>query len=294
MTNTVRTLAELEDFFLTWLAKEVAASRARERTHRYYRNWLKRFTAAAGGDRRLAELVPLDLERFKSGWHSVQTVQRLFNWGCEMGILDKNPFAKVKKPPLGQRQRVLSNAEMIALLRACRKPLRDILQAQRWTMARPQELRALHWRDYRAELSVFLISDFKAKDRRRDGARWRVLPVCPRMARLLGRLQKSATDPAGMVFHNSHGLPWSCNALRLAVRRAARRAGLEAQGQEHVVAYTLRHTAATNATANGVRDRLLADLMGHTSTRTTARYQHLQTEHLVEAIQQATQRRRKA
>ena len=56
---------------------------------------------------------------------------------------------------------------------------------------------------------------------------------------------------------------------------------------ENIVAYTLRHTAATRACTSGVPDRVLADLMGHTSTNTTRRYQHPQLEHLADAIKQA-------
>jgi site-specific recombinase XerD len=36
-----------------------------------------------------------------------------------------------------------------------------------------------------------------------------------------------------------------------------------------------------------VRDKVLAELMGHTNTRTTQRYQHLQAKHLADAIRQA-------
>jgi site-specific recombinase XerD len=60
---------------------------------------------------------------------------------------------------------------------------------------------------------------------------------------------------------------------------------------EQIVSYTLRHTAATRASARGVRDRVLAELMGHTSTSTTQRYQHLQADHLADAIRQANARK---
>jgi site-specific recombinase XerD len=60
---------------------------------------------------------------------------------------------------------------------------------------------------------------------------------------------------------------------------------------EQVVAYTMRHTSATRASARGVRDRVLAELMGHTSTTTTQRYQHLQADHLAEAIKRVNGRK---
>jgi site-specific recombinase XerD len=40
----------------------------------------------------------------------------------------------------------------------------------------------------------------------------------------------------------------------------------------------------------GLRDRVLAELMGHSRTDTTERYQHLQDRHLHEAIRTASAR----
>jgi site-specific recombinase XerD len=42
----------------------------------------------------------------------------------------------------------------------------------------------------------------------------------------------------------------------------------------------LRHTGATAAVRAGIRDFALAELLGHASTRTTARYVHLQPDDL--------------
>jgi integrase/recombinase XerD len=95
----------------------------------------------------------------------------------------------------------------------------------------------------------------------------------------------SSRQPEAHLFLNSRGAPWTSSALRIAVRRACRRLGLDETHGEKIVAYTIRHTAATAATVAGVRDRHLADLMGHSTTRTTARYQHLDVEHLRKAAE---------
>lgn len=292
MATTPPTLADLERKFLAFLADELKARRCSDRTIRYYRHQLGRFVAAAGGDRPADQLRPFDLRRHAVGWHAIQAVQRLYNWAVDAELLAVNPIRKVPRPPLGQRRRVLRPAELARLLRAARPALRRLLVAIRFTLGRPQELRAVRWSDYREDLGAFVLADFKARDRRKDGAAARVLVVPPRLARLLARLRRRRPPSDAHVFLGDRGRPWTANALRLAVRRAARRAGLDQVGEEHVVAYTLRHTGATAATAAGVRDRLLADLMGHASTRTTARYQHLQLEDLAEGIRRATQRRR--
>lgn len=74
--------------------------------------------------------------------------------------------------------------------------------------------------------------------------------------------------------------------LALAMQRDAR--------GENFVPYTLRHTFATLATAAGIRDRLLADALGHTETATTARYQHLSVEHVRAALRPFWRKRDRA
>lgn len=288
------TLAELEKFFLDFLAAENAAGRCATRTIHYYRTYLDRFVASAGGDRPADDLRAIDLERFRTGWHSIQTVQRLYNYGVEAELIEASPFRKVKLPPPGMRRRVLRPHELARLLRHSGRALRAVLVGMRLTLGRPGELRAADWPDYRPELGAVLLADFKARRRRKDNAPFRVLMVTARLARLLERLRGRATDAAGPIFVNARGKRWTGSALRLATRRAAARAGLAVEGTENLVPYTIRHSAATEATAAGVRDRVLADLLGHTNPRTTARYQHLDMEHLSEAIDRATRRRRPA
>jgi len=96
---------------------------------------------------------------------------------------------------------------------------------------------------------------------------------------------------ADHVFLNSQGRPWSANAVRCAMADLRERSGLKADAdEEQIVCYHMRHTAATLATANGIRDRVLADIMGHAQTKQTSRYQHLRPVDLVASIKAATRR----
>jgi site-specific recombinase XerD len=52
--------------------------------------------------------------------------------------------------------------------------------------------------------------------------------------------------------------------------------------------YTTRHTFGTGACSKGVADRRLAELMGHTDTKTTQKYIHLANPELQQAAVQAT------
>lgn len=280
------TLRQLHGKFLDFLAAEVIAGRRSEGTLDYYRRQLRPFVQA-NGRRRVCQLVPYDLVQLGTSWHRVQAVQRLFSWGLQVGLINSNPFAEVERPPLGQRERILSRGELARLIWAAGRPARRLLLAMRHTLARPQEMRLLTWNMWHVDLRAFVLHDFKGRSRRRDGVRVRLIPLDDWMVRMLARwCGKARRDH---IFADSRGNPWTRNGLRLAVRRARLRAGL-AGGGEQIVPYSLRHTAATWATVAGVSDRTLADLMGHASTRTTARYQHLQAHHLAEAICQATRR----
>lgn len=295
------TLQSLRDQFLEWV------TRARSpKTARLYRHYLGRFLAAVG-DMPVSKLRPLHLLGWGRTWHEVQAVQRMMAWAvADAELIERNPFARVKLPRIGQRRRILDRKTMARLLRRAGVEMRLLLITLRETLARPQEARALRWEwiahashDASTEAAlvdgkaVFLIEEYKSRDRRHDSDAPRIIPISPRLGRLLARLMLRRDHAAGEILLNTRRLPWTKNSLRLAFRRLRRRCGIVADHRgENVVSYTFRHTLATWATAAGVRDRLLADLLGHSSTRTTRRYQHLETEHLQHALMSIQSRRR--
>ncbi len=287
------TLGELCDRYGDWMEREVAAGRMQPRTRDYYHDLLQKFLDAVGGKRQALGIPPHEVEMYKTGWHSVQTVQRLYNWGVEMGLVEKNPFARIKKPELGERERILTRDETARLLRAADRYFRLFLVAMRHTIARPQEVRAIKWKHLTDKPApMFVLKDFKARKRRKDKTAVRIIPLDDLMIRLLNRIaRKRKPTPDGFIFLNRNGKPWTSNAVRCRMRRLRAKLGFgpDENGQQ-IVAYTMRHTSATGATANGVRDRVLAELMGHTNTRTTRRYQHLQAKHLSKAIKKANRK----
>ncbi len=291
----VITLGQLADKYGDWMKREVEAGRMKQRTLDYYQDHIQKFLDTVGGRRPALGVVPHELEMFKGSWHSVQAVQRLYNWGVEMGLLRENPVRSVKKPDLGQRERVLTDAEQTKLLDGTDEHFRSFLLALLHTIARPQEVRALQWKHLVLEpVPMFVLTDFKAKKRRKDRktAVRRIL-LDDTMVKLLEELAKKRKPrPDDFVFLDRRRKPWTANAVRCRMRRLREKLELGSDGNgENVVAYTIRHTAATRACTSGVPDRVLADLMGHTSTDTTRRYQHPQLDHLAEAIRQANTRK---
>lgn len=283
------TLRQLIDRFLTFVHERQA-----EGTWLYYRHWLEQFLTHAG-DMPVVNVRRCHLMEFAKNWWQVQTVQRLFRWACvEMQIIEADPFSGVKRPPLGNRRRVLTRREVTLLQRGAEFKFRAFLLALTETAARPQEIRIARWDQLRdaggmAAVSSAIanpggwleLSDFKARTRRSNPNSVRVLFLTDRMRRLLGRLLRRAKDKTGEIFLNRDGGLWNRNSLRCRMRRLRAKLGMVADGTgENIVLYSLRHSAATELAAAGIGEHALADVLGHTSTRTTQRYVHLQRDTL--------------
>lgn len=277
------------------------------RTFDYYEVWLTRFLAHVG-DLPVADVKRHHLLTYAISWYQFQTVQRLFRWACvDMQLIEANPFTNIKRPPLGNRRRVLSRAEVVALQRGSDRTFRPFLIALIETAARPQEIRAARWdqlRDANGLASVkeaiarpggwIELAEFKARTRRRNPNCVRVLFLTDRLRRLLARLWKRSKSKEGEIFLNADGNVWNRNALRCRMRRLRDRLGMRADGTgEKIVLYTLRHSAATDLAAAGIGEHALADVLGHTSTRTTQRYVHLQRDALRRAFHESRKRARK-
>lgn len=280
--------------FLSWA--EIAL---KPNTVLSYRYQLGKFLKATK-NKMVEDLAPADLTRSARTWHEFQAVVRCFNWATtEAKIIRVNPFSGVDLPPRDQRKRILLPRELARLIRSCRGPARNLVLAIRETFSRPQEMRLVRWPDLVSEdpelpieealrqgRAIIVLQDFKDRSRRRDPGPPRVLLVSSRLGRLLLRLLALRKDPEQHIFLNARTKPWSANAVRCLFRRLRKRLGIEPDRRgETIVCYSIRHSQATLAAAKGLRDRVLADILGHVETRTTARYCHLQVGHLREALE---------
>lgn len=262
-----------------------------------YRRHLERFSKAVG-DLPVEDLHAHHLVAWGRTWHNIVAVQRCFNWLAEVELIARSPFARVRRPRPGRRRRTFTRVEFARLLRAAATDFRAFLIALRESIARPQEVRALQWceiesadatlpieRSLLIGQAYFRVEEYKAKERRACPDEPRIIPISRRLGRLIVRIAARSAVTKGAIFRTNRGQAWTKEAtrLRLARLRKRLRLGRDARG-EQLVCYSVRHTGATKACASGVRDRILADIMGHTNTRTTARYQHLDVAHLTAAI----------
>lgn len=286
------TLAAAVEKFLCWAQRHLRA-----RTVIEYRRYLQRF-ARHVGDIDVSDLRAFHLVDWGTTWHRIQAVQRCFNWLVEVEYVERSPFNRVKRPRPGRRRRTFTRAEFCRLLRAAALDFRRFLIALRETIARPQEVRALRWNEIEsadATLPIeralvcgkayFRVEEYKSRERRACPDDPRIIPITRRLGRLIVRLSAKCPTKGREIFRTDRGAAWSKEATRLRLGRLRKRLGLDRDARgEHLVCYSVRHTGATTAAAAGVRDRILADIMGHTNTRTTARYQHLEVSHLTAAF----------
>lgn len=281
-------VAHLAQSYLAALAVRVKLREVEPATYDWYKVAVDRLVSAAG-EFPAAELRAHHLVAVEFTNHFVRVLKAVYKWACdeEIELLSRNPFRKLKPPPCGERQRVLSRAEMVRLYSAASSRLRRLLYILRHTIARPGEIRGLRWGDIQWDRRLILLKQFKARKRRRDGVKVRTIPLDRPTLRLLKNIhrRRGGPGPDAPVWLDRYGKAWSANGVRCQMRAARRKAGLDPDGvEERIVCYTLRHTSATNATRAGVRGKVLSDIMGHTRSATTDRYQHLAGDDMVEGI----------
>lgn len=295
VSDDMLTVRHLVQSFDSHLAVRVKIGQAAQSTVVWYRSQLRKLTAAVG-DSPAADLRAHHLVDVKFTYHFVRALRTLYKWAADddVELVPRNPFRKLAPPPCGERQRVLSRAEMRRLYLASAPAFRRFLFVLSRTLARPGEIRALRWGDIQWDRRLITLKEFKGKSRRGDGVKLRTIPLDRPSLRMLRNMfeRRGRPGPDAPVWLDRFKKQLTRNGLRCRMRRAREAAELDAgNGEERVVLYTMRHTGATNATRRGVTDNTLARVMGHARTATTNRYQHLAGDDLVEAIDRVTVRR---
>lgn len=270
-----------------------------------YRHYFRRFMEEVG-DCNADRMTPAKVTAWAATWHQSQAIVRLYRWAHEdAGLIKANPLAKVKHPPKGQRIRLVSDKEAIQVMAAAAVDLRQLLIGYRETMARPGELRRatfgdLYPRTTRAKLRQALIAgkgmivlrDYKNRKNRRMPNEPRIILLSPVIGKLIARLMTRDVSDTDPIFCTKRGKAWTPNSLRCRMRVIRRKLGWKPDARgENIVPYTWRHTGATKYTAAGIRDRTIADILGHTEVSTTKRYQHLDVDDLRAACRKIWKRR---
>lgn len=172
----------------------------------YVQKWVNNFPDLSPGSKR----------------NYIRAVQRVFNWGEELGYFDRSPIAKMKKPAGGKRERIISLSEYEDILAFTRNEcFRDLLVVSWETGCRPQESLIVEARHVDLERCRWFIPKDEAKGRKHD----RSVYLNDRALEITRRLMLA--NPRGTLFKNTDGADWTtdsvnCAFIQLQIRLGSR------------------------------------------------------------------------
>lgn len=264
----ILTLAWLCDEYLDFVKQHRATT-----TFDWYSEYLKNFCAFVGSRLRVDGLTHAILNRWISKSYgksspssrhaAARCVVRVMNWAIAERVIVQSPLLGYIKPAAGTREVAITPTQYSECLKHAKGRFRDALTFLWQTGCRPQELRVIEARWIDGRKIVLPAVRSKGKKRRR------VIYLDDSSAAIVHRLTKE--NPAGPVFRNSTGQPWTKDSLNCAFRRLRRKTNIDG-----LCAYALRHGFATEALKRGVDTTTVGVLMGHANPNMVAKvYQHL-------------------
>jgi len=208
---------------------------------------------------------------------ALRTLSRALNLGVEWGKLTsaaRVPLAKGER----QRDRVVTDAEWAAYIKACAQPWRDVALLIHSEGLCPGECYRLQWEHVLINgdgHGLIMITEGKTKARRR------VLPMTADVYDALhARWLAQGTPAAGWVFPTRS----KSGHLEQDTAKKQHDSALKASGVKRFEAYCLRHTALTRFAESGCDAFTLMRIAGHSSITMTARYCHPQAEAIERAF----------
>jgi integrase len=221
--------------------------------------------------------------------HRYDHLRTFFRWAIEQGWADENPVEKVKKPRKEEKKKAFLLREDVArVLKAIDdhhkkqdgKPgptpndawLKDIIQVAVGTGLRRGELLNLRWGDIDLNAGRVFVrnrEDFKAKN-----GQERTVPLVGEALQVLREMsQNRVPDPNDIVFLDPKGKSPRPDRVSKRFKFYVRKA--ELKDQDDLRFHSLRHSTASWLTIDGVPKKVVAEVLGHTTTRMADVYSHL-------------------
>ena len=200
------------------------------------------------------------------------TLSSLLSFAERSGWLAHNPVTQFDKRSLPEalpRTRFLSQAEYRRLLASAEPHLRPLIEMAVETGMRLEELLGLRWEQVHLDRREVRLVVTKSN-------RPRVIPLSDRAVAVIVASPRIAQSP--YVFTNPQTGRRYRN-LRHAFSKACSRAGIT-----DFRWHDLRHTFASWHVQSGTDLYRLSRMLGHSTLQMSARYAHLATEHLHEAV----------
>lgn len=287
-----------------WLAG--AAPSIRPRTFVGYEGDIRLHLEPALGAIPLTKLTPSDIRRFvadkltaqspRSVARMVTTLRIALSQAVRDDFVPRNVAAVAGAPRIVRHEQRALTAEEVRVFLAAAKGDRlfALYVLAIGTGMRRAELLGLRWEDIGdGQLSIRhghqrLAGKDSLVEPKSDRSR-RTVAISPTVAQALRKLQQRQREErlaagrdwqtSGLVFTRSDGYPLEPSSVTRAFERRA-----EAAGLGHVRLHDLRHTAATLLLAGGVPMRVVAEMLGHSTTALTAdTYSHVTLGQTAEA-----------
>jgi site-specific recombinase XerD len=221
--------------------------------------------------------------------HRHSHLRTFFRWAMERGWIDENPVEEVKKPRKEQKKKAFLQKEGLEKLLASIDAHRKLRQGEpgptpndEWlkqmivvavtTGMRRGELLNLRWVDVDLDGKKLLVrnrDDFRAKN-----GQERFVHLVGNALDVMRRMYE-ARDPLPNlpVFIDDRGKPPRPDRVSKRFKFYVRKAKLKNREDLHF--HSLRHTTASWLTMNNYSKKVVADVLGHTTTRMADVYSHL-------------------
>ncbi len=206
-------------------------------------------------------------------------IKTMLRWGEEMEIIDLN-FKRFPPMSYTPPETKRLNEEVVQL---CLKPepaasesgtpqepdeFRDMLHFGLLTGLRPKELRTISKDNIRHNGAggVFLLIERHKTSKTANEPKPRSVPLSPPAVKIIAR-QLANHPKAKCLFLNADGGPYTRYTLKTKLKRYCQKLNIKV-----FAPYALRHTFCSMKSEDGMETTSLAQLMGHSSTRTVQRY----------------------
>lgn len=244
-----------------------------------------------------AEKIKQRMQRKKRSPRTIEyvlaTFRQVWNLAKEEGLtVVDSPSRKVKiHKPDNDRRRYLTDEEADSLLAALRVKSEQVYRISVLSLdsgCRFSEAVNLKWGAIDTEKGIITYSDTKMS----GGTKSRVVPMTDRVRDLFQGMERGGKqdlvfpDNKGRVQEKiSHSFYRTVDDLKL-------NEGIS-DPRDKVVFHTFRHSYASNLVQAGVDLYPIQRLMGHSNSKMTERYSHLNNGTLISAVQQMEEAKRK-
>lgn len=250
----------LLDAFLSW--DEANSSL---KTYKWHRGFLRTFSVMIPAKLRVSDLQLHHVEKWLTKHYpkkgnpntrhaAVACLKRVFNWAVrDMEYFDRNPLAKLIRPPKQHRGTCLAHDQWAVVLKEIGEddPFHEFLHVLLETGTRPQQARVLEARhvNWDAKVVHFEAGEVAGKKGAQD------FPLSDGAVALLRRL--ALKRPTGSLLRNSEGNPWTPSAINSRFQRLKEKIPFRA------FCYAARHTYAMDLIDAGASAGVVSTALGH-------------------------------